>query len=132
MDDVLDGEVAALRNEVRWMGRELERLSMREHGMTAEETMAKARAFIALNPGIWEDVRRAAVQAARCGRPFSMRDELRKHAARAFGDGEHGVVNAITPALTRIMCTEVPELRHSVRLNRSKVDRFFPELFEER
>lgn len=129
--DALSRRVDDLERTVRIQAAEIERLEIREQGMSAEETMDAARRFVASNPDIWFRAKRAALDAVEEGRPFSMRDELRKMAkVAAHDEGEPGIINAITPALVRMMILDVPALRGRVRLGRSKVDKYFPSIFE--
>lgn len=128
--DVLERRIDALERLVCEQREEINRLSEREHGIDAEETMRKAEAFVRDNPEIWGALKAAARGAVEAGARFSTRDEIRRYKMAAVKeDGSHGILNAITPALTRLLVRDVDGLDGCVRMTRSKVDKYFPDLF---
>lgn len=122
--ETLEGTIADLREK-------LARYEERKHYMTAEEMYIRARQWKGMNKRAWEFIKSDARRHVQENTRFSMQraiENLRNQSGLVITSEEYRVCNAYAAVLARFLVREMPELRSHIVLNRSKVDKFFPDV----
>ncbi len=118
-------------DRITFLERELARHEERTEGLSAQETYNRSKAYIDNNPVVWERLKQDAASAVMCDEHFSIAEEFEKLRRMKWlqkhENEEYKCNNSYRACLTRFLKQEFPSLR--VTLRKSKVDRFFPELW---
>ena len=121
-------DVKALEARIAELEERLKRHEERTEPMSAETMYETAKGFIANNPDIWRSMCYIARSRARQGKRVSMKriiEDTRDSYGVTWQTDNFKLNNSVTAALSRFMVQECPEVKPYLRMNRSKVDRFF-------
>lgn len=127
-------DINALEERIAFLERELERLTEKYEGMSAEDMYKRTRTYIENNPVVWEKVKQDARRCAEQGEPFSIAkefEELRLGNWLIDHESEdYRCNNSFRACMTRFLLLEVPQVKPYVKLRKSKIDKYFPGLWE--
>lgn len=121
-------KVIELERKIAELEERLKRHEERTEPMSAEVMYSTAKEFIANNPQIWQSMVNIARSRARQNKRVSMKriiEDMRDQYSTVWQTEDFKFSNSVTAALARFLIQECPEVKGHIKINRSKVDRFF-------
>lgn len=127
--------MTAMLDRIADLEREVRRLTEKYEGLSPEEMYRRTSVYIAMNPEVWQRLKEDAAYAVAKEQPFSIAKEFEElRASRWLQRNEHEEYkcnNSYRAVLTRFLVADIPSLKPYVTLRRSKVDKFFKQLWKE-
>ena len=115
--------------------REVARLNERYEGLSAEETYNRTVEYIMMNKPVWDRLKNDALHAVDSNERFSIAKEFEVlRESKWLERNEHEQYkcnNSYRACIVRFLLVEIPQLRKLVAIRRSKIDKFFPQLWDE-
>ena len=121
-------KVIELERRIAELEERLARHEERTEAMSAEVMYSTAKEFIADNPQVWQSMVNTARSRARQGKRVSMKrivEDTRDNYGVTWQTENFKLSNSVTACLARFLIQECPEVKGHIKINRSKVDRFF-------
>lgn len=127
----VEQRIAELEAMVNELTERLARHEERTEPMSAEVMYQTAKDFIEKNPQAWETMKRTARSRALSNQRVSMKriiEDARDQYGVQWQTQGFKFNNSVTACLARFLVKECPEVAPKIKMNRSKVDRFFNEV----